>query len=143
MTGVDVTQETQPPQPQSRASLRGCLIKAAATTIAILTLCTLCSAWFVPYAQYKSSHDIPNPFWGILGKTVTYTPEQGPPSPDLLDTRLEVVILYYITDYQKLAGTIHARKTWRPTTTRTILYCMTNPAQCAARSLQHVFSRCK
>ena len=67
-------------------------------------LCSLLSAWLVPYAQYKSSHDIPNPFWGVFGKTVTYTPEQGPPSSDLVDTRPEAVVLRYIADYQKLAG---------------------------------------
>lgn len=105
MRGIDATRNEHSPQPQSPASLRGCLIKGGATALGILVLCALCSAWFVPYAQYKSSHDIPNPFWGVFGKTVTYTPEQGPPSPELLDSRPEAVVLAYIADYQKLAGT--------------------------------------
>ncbi len=84
---------------------RGCRITALGTGIGIVALCALLSPLLIPYAQYKSSHDIPNVFWGVFGKTVTYTPEQGPPSPELLDARPDVVLLQYITDYQALAGT--------------------------------------
>ena len=68
-------------------------------------LCSLLSVWLIPYAQYKSSHDIPNPFWGVFGKTVTYTPEQGHPVPISWIHVPEAVVLQYIADYQKLAGT--------------------------------------
>lgn len=84
---------------------RGCLLKVLAFGGSILVLCALVSIWLVPTAQYQSSHNIPNPFWGVFGKTVTYTPEQGPPSPDLVVTRPEAVVLAYIADYRKLAGT--------------------------------------
>lgn len=83
----------------------GCLRKTLALGVSLLVLGGLLSVWLIPYAQYQSSHNIPNPFWGVFGKTVTYTPEQGPPSPVLVDSRPEAVMLQYIADYQKLAGT--------------------------------------
>jgi hypothetical protein len=89
----------------ARSLKRGRITKGMATAVGILALCSLLCAWLVSYAQYKSSHEIPNPLWGVFGKVVTYTPEQGPPSPDLVVTRPEAVVLQYISDYQKLAGT--------------------------------------
>ncbi|HET8908160.1 MAG TPA: hypothetical protein VFN11_14470 [Ktedonobacterales bacterium] len=83
----------------------GCLRKALALGMSLLVLGGLLSVWLIPYVQYQSSHNIPNPFWGVFGKTITYTPEQGPPGPELLDSRPEGVILHFIADYQKLAGT--------------------------------------
>lgn len=83
----------------------GCLRKALALGMGLLVLGGFLSVWLIPYAQYQSSHNIPNPFWGVFGKTVTYTPEQGPPSPELLDSRPEGVILHLIADYRTLAGT--------------------------------------
>lgn len=60
---------------------------------------------FNPHALYERTHDIPNPYWGVFNGTFTYTPEQGPPSPALLDSRPEATALAYIHDYITVAGT--------------------------------------
>ncbi len=66
-----------------------------------LALCTLMVVLSLPSIRYEMAHDIPNPWWGIF----SYVPEQGPPSPVLLDTRPETVVEQYIADYVRVAGT--------------------------------------
>jgi hypothetical protein len=41
----------------------------------------------------------------LFRTSLTYTPQQGPPNPALLDSRPERVALRYVADYLKLAGT--------------------------------------
>jgi hypothetical protein len=45
---------------------------------------------------------IPNP---LFRPSITYTPQQGPPNPALLDSRPERLVLGYVADYLSLAGT--------------------------------------
>ena len=37
---------------------------------------------------YERTHDIPNPTWGTFNGGYTYTPQQGPPGPGLLNNLL-------------------------------------------------------
>lgn len=57
------------------------------------------------YARYEMTHDLPNPYWGIFNRGYSYTPEQGPPSAALLDTRPDVIVMQYLHDYLATAGT--------------------------------------
>ncbi len=93
------------PVPTRRGARRGCMIRLAVTVAGVLLLCSLVSVWLVPYGRHQSTHDIPNPFWSAFNKAYTYSPDQGPPNPDLLDSRPEAVVLQFIADYRKVAGT--------------------------------------
>ncbi len=57
------------------------------------------------HVGYELTHDLPNPYWGIFNRGYSYTPEQGPPSPVLLDTRPDVIALQFLHDYLAVAGT--------------------------------------
>lgn len=100
-----VSSATPCPVPARRRASRGCIISLLMTSICVLVLCSLLSVWFVSYARYESSHDIPNPVWGLIGRTFSYTPQQEPPSPALLDSRPEAVVLQFIADYRSVAET--------------------------------------
>lgn len=65
----------------------------------------LAALLFNPHALYERTHDVPNPYWGLFNGTYSYTPQQGLPSPDLLDTPPDTVVLHYIRDYISVAGT--------------------------------------
>src|SRR5256885_15136479 len=71
--------------------------------VSLVLLVALCS---VPMTlgRYEMTHGIPNPWWGIFNGAYSYTPEQGPPSPELMVTRPETVIARYLSDYIDLAG---------------------------------------
>lgn len=58
-----------------------------------------------PLALYERVNNLPNPFWGLLNGGYTYTPQQGPPGPGLLDSRPEDALLAYLHDYIGVAGT--------------------------------------
>ncbi len=60
---------------------------------------------FVVHARYEMTHDLPNPYWGIFNRGYSYTPEQGPPSAVLLDTRPDEIVMQYLHDYLAVAGT--------------------------------------
>jgi hypothetical protein len=55
--------------------------------------------------RYETTHDIPNPWWGAFNGSYGYTPEQGPPSPELMVTQPETIIARYLSDYIDFAGT--------------------------------------
>lgn len=55
--------------------------------------------------RYEMSHDIPNLWWGIFNGSYSYTPEQGPPSPELMVTRPDTIIARYLSEYIDFAGT--------------------------------------
>lgn len=57
------------------------------------------------YGAHETTHDLPNPFWGLFNRSFTYTPEQGPPAAGLVDTRPDVIVQQYLTDYLRVAGT--------------------------------------
>lgn len=59
----------------------------------------------VGYVRYELSHDLPNPYWGMLWPMYSYTPEQGPPSASLLETRPDEIVAQFLADYIHVAGT--------------------------------------
>jgi hypothetical protein len=77
----------------------------AAAAVLLLLVGVLAALLFNPQAIYERTHDIPNPSWGLFNGTFTYTPEQGPPSPELLRTRPDVIVGQYLADYISVAGT--------------------------------------
>ncbi len=60
----------------------------------------------VYYVQQNTDHNIPNPAWGLFNGGYTYTPQQGPPGPGLLNSRPEDTLLQYFHDYTMVYGTI-------------------------------------
>ncbi len=56
--------------------------------------------------SYWNTHDIPNPTWGMYNGGYTYTPQQGPPGPGLLNSRPEDTFLQFFHDYMMVFGTI-------------------------------------
>ncbi len=72
-------------------------VKRIAVLLAVVVL--------VGYVRYELSHDLPNPYWGTLWPMYNYTPEQGPPSASLLETRPDAIVVQFLTDYIHVAGT--------------------------------------
>jgi hypothetical protein len=59
----------------------------------------------VAIVAYESNANIPNPIWGNLNGSYSYSVAKGPPSDQLLDVRPDDVVRQYITDYIAIAGT--------------------------------------
>jgi hypothetical protein len=77
--------------------------------VVILTVCLVsllaCSCIFVFHGIYETTHDLPNPYWGILNTTYTYDVAKGPPGKGLVAKQPEDTVRQYITDYISIAGT--------------------------------------
>jgi hypothetical protein len=92
---------TQPiPRRASRSSRSVAVVSATLVGLLVLA-CGLLAA----YGGYRSSHTFPHPFWGLFNRSFTYTPAQGPPAAGLVDTRPDVLVLQYLSDYLRVAGT--------------------------------------
>jgi hypothetical protein len=80
----------------------GCLYRSARVAVLVAVLL---GTGLATYAGYRSTHDLPNPWWATFSKAFRYTPEQGPPSPVFFDTRPEAAVEAYVADYLRVAGT--------------------------------------
>ncbi len=89
-----------PPPRQVRWGRRAVLAVAI-----VLASCILLCGLLGIYGRYKTTHDIPNPFWGVFNESFSYTPEQGPPGGGLLVSRPDVIVRQYLTDYIRVAHT--------------------------------------
>lgn len=92
----------QPPAPlghPGRAARRrpGCWGWAIALVAIVLASCGLYAAG-VP----TTLTSVPDP---LFEHSVSYTPDNGPPNPALLDSRPDTIVMRYLTDYLRLAGT--------------------------------------
>lgn len=73
--------------------------------ILAVLLVLLVGVALVPHAAYETTHDLPNPFWGLFNRSFSYTPDQGPPAAGLVDTRPDLLVRQYLADYIRVAGT--------------------------------------
>ena len=74
--------------------------------ITILVIWVAACGSMVYYVQQYKDRDIPNPAWGTFNGGYTYTPQQVPPGPGLLNSRPEDILLQYFHDYNMVYGTI-------------------------------------
>lgn len=70
-----------------------------------MLLLLLVVAALIPHVRYELTHDLPNPYWGTFWLSYSYTPQQGPPGPSLVETRPDDIALQFIRDYVNVAGT--------------------------------------
>lgn len=56
-------------------------------------------------AVYYTSNSVPNPFWGMLNGTYSYSPSNSSPPQSLFDARPDIVAFQYFRDYVSVDNT--------------------------------------
>jgi hypothetical protein len=89
--------------PESARTRRPPWVSTTAVVSILLISCLLATLllYVIPLVT-ALAQGVPDPEFRT---SVTYTPQQGPPSPVLLDSRPERIVQRYLADYVSLAGT--------------------------------------
>jgi hypothetical protein len=83
-----------PSTPPGDATGLGCARLVLLAAVALLLICCVLPAVL--------TQGLPDP---LFRTSITYTPQQGPTNPLLLDSRPERIVLRYVADYLSVAGT--------------------------------------